>query len=54
MSSVIKEISENIEVEEVIDDENTELVNEEENELSDYCLLFVPYLWFILFDTKLL
>ena len=36
MSSVIKEISENIEVEEVIDDENTELVNEEENELSDY------------------
>ena len=36
MSSVIKEISENIEVEEVIDDENTELVNEEEDELSDY------------------
>lgn len=36
MSSVIKEISENIEVEEVIDDENTELVNEGEDELSDY------------------
>lgn len=36
MSSVIKEISENIEIEEVIDDENTELVNEEEDELSDY------------------
>lgn len=36
MSSVIKEISENIEVEEVIDDENTELVNEEKDELSDY------------------
>lgn len=36
MSSVIKEISENIEVEEVIDDENTELVNEEEDELSGY------------------
>ena len=36
MSSVIKEISENIEVEEVIDDENTELVNEEEDESSDY------------------
>lgn len=36
MSSVIKEISENIEVEEVIDDENTELVNKEEDELSDY------------------
>jgi len=36
MSSVIKEISENIEVEEVIDDGNTELVNEEEDALSDY------------------